>query len=108
METFKKLKEVRELLGQLSVIKTCKEFDLILEIGFHQASGVPICLKNLLLLNLASAATVRRCLDKLVIEGTVVRHVCTDDRRSVEYTLSESAAHSLKHTLTKVTLLLHR
>lgn len=108
MGTFKKLKEVRELVGELSGLETCKEFDLILEIGFNQEMGHPICLKNLLLLELASAATVRRCIEKLVRNGTIIRQVCSDDRRSAEFTLSTVAEDSLQQTLGKITQLLNK
>lgn len=102
MGTFKKLKAVRALLSHLPGIKTCKDFDITIEIGFHQEKLRPLSLKQLLLLNVASDATVRRHLAMLIKAGTVIRHVSQEDGRSIHFTLSKTVTSSLEHSLKQI------
>ncbi len=90
------------MISSLPGLRTYKDFDITVEIGFHQENGKPISLKQLLLLEVASAATVRRHLANLIKDGTVIRHVSKDDRRSVHYTLSKIATSSLDHYLKQI------
>lgn len=93
---------MRALLSHLPGIKTCKDFDITIEIGFHQERGKPLSLKQLLLLNVASAATVRRHLARLIKAGTVIRRVSQDDHRSIHFTLSKTVTNSLDHYLKQI------
>jgi len=102
MSTFRRLKAVRDLLNRLPGIKTYKDFDITVEIGYFQEKGTPLGLKHLLLLNIASKATVRRHLDRLIREGMVMKQVSPDDLRSVHFTLSETAIHSLHDYLKQI------
>ena len=93
---------MQALLSQLPGIKTYKDFDITIEIGFHQEMGNPLSLKQLLLLNVASAATVRRHLAKLIKSGTVIQHVSRNDRRCIHFTLRKTATSSLDHYLKQI------
>lgn len=102
MSTFRKLKTVRDLLNRLPGIETHKDFDLTIEIGYFQEKGTPLGLKQLLLLGIASKATVRRHLDRLIGDGVVIKHISPDDYRSVYFTLSATAANSLHNFLKQI------
>jgi DNA-binding MarR family transcriptional regulator len=102
MSTFRKLKAVRDLLNRLPGIKTYKDFDLTIEIGYFQEKGTPLSLKQLLLLEVASKATVRRHLDRLISDGMVVKHTSPDDHRSVHFTLSAATIKSLHNYLKQI------
>ena len=105
MGTFRKLKAVRTLLSHLpgrKSYKDFKDFDITIEIGFHQEKGKPLSLKQLLLLEVASVATVRRHLARLIKAGTVIRHVSQDDHRSIHFTLSKTVISSMDHCLRQI------
>jgi DNA-binding MarR family transcriptional regulator len=89
MGTFKKLKAIREHLELLPGLKTHKDFDIAIEIGYHECMGQPLTLKRLALLNIAAEATVRRHLDRLIKNHLVVKHSHPADQRAVYYTLSD-------------------
>jgi hypothetical protein len=99
MGTFKRLKAAQAILCQMPAIKSCKDFDITIEIGYYQENGKPLSLKQLLLLKIASDATVRRHITRLVRTGAVIRHISKDDRRSIHLTLSKSVINSLDHHL---------
>jgi len=88
MDTFKKLKAAREHLVLLPGLKTYKDFDIAIEIGYHERIGKPLSLKELLLLETASPATVRRHLNKLIKGGMVIKSTPQNDHRMVRFTLS--------------------
>ncbi len=64
MHTFKKLKAAREHLVLLPGLKSYKDFDIAIEIGYHEKLGTPLSLKELLSIEVCSSASVRRHLKK--------------------------------------------
>lgn len=95
MATFKQFRKVKSVLSEIPGIKTYKDFDILIEIGYHQEKGCPLTLKQLMLLNIASRATVRRYLTCLVRDGMVEKFVSANDQRSVMLRLSVSAVKTL-------------
>lgn len=87
--TFKKLKTIRMFERQhLPHLRTHEDFDIVIEIGFHQDNGTPLTLKGLMLLNISSPATIQRRICALVQSGVITRTRCASDRRSVELGVS--------------------
>jgi len=96
MDTFKKLKAAREHLVQLPGLKTYKDFDIAVEIGYHEKIGQPLSLKQLLLLEVGSPATVRRHLNKLIKNGFVIKTICPGNQRAVQFSLSPQGHDSFQ------------
>lgn len=89
MTAFKKLKTIRMYERQnLPHLRTHEDFDIVVEVGFHEENGTPLTLKGLVLLNISSPATVQRRISVLVQNGIITRTRCTSDRRSVELGVS--------------------
>lgn len=103
MSTFKKFKKVKSILGEFPGIKTYKDFDILIEIGYHQEEDCPLTLKQLMLLKIASQATVRRYLSCLVRDGMVERYESVNDQRSVLLRLSPSTYKNLTTHFAKIT-----
>lgn len=103
MATFKKFKKVKSILSEIPGIKTYKDFDIIIEIGYHQEEGYPLTLKQLMLLKIASQATVRRYLGYLVRDGMVEKYQSVNDQRSVMLRLSPSTVKTLTNHLARIT-----
>lgn len=102
MATFKKFKNVKSILSEIPGIKTYKDFDILIEIGYHQEEGCPLTLKQFMLLKIASQATVRRYLSYLVRDGMVEKFESVDDQRSVMLRLSASTIKTLTAHLSKI------
>jgi DNA-binding MarR family transcriptional regulator len=91
MNLFATLKKIRELeKAQLPFLKSIIDFDLLVEIGYAEEQDQPLTFKQLVLLNIASRATVRRRLLRLIEEGAVRRRRNANDRRSSILTVSAS------------------
>lgn len=103
MATFTKLKKIKSVLNQIPGIKTYKDFDILIEIGFHQEQGDPLTLKQLLLLGITSDATVRRYLNRLVREGMVEKFKSDTDQRTVMLRLSVATIRMLASHLSMLT-----
>lgn len=88
MDTFKKLKLAREHLVLLPGLRTYKDFDIAIEVGYHEKIGEPLSLKQLLLLEIGSPATVRRHLNKLVKNGFIIKSTHPSNLRVVQFSLS--------------------
>lgn len=89
MTAFKKLKTIRMFEKQhLPHLRTHEDFDIVIEVGFHQENGTPLTLKGLVLLNITSPATVQRRICSLVQDGIITRTRCASDRRSIELGVS--------------------
>jgi DNA-binding MarR family transcriptional regulator len=89
MRLFEKLRALRAFERQhLNFLGTVEDHDLIGEIGYHQAKGTPLTLKQLFLLDVGSVATVQRRLRRLKALGLVQHRRAPNDRRAVELTLS--------------------
>jgi DNA-binding MarR family transcriptional regulator len=72
----------------LPFVKTLEDFDLLLEIGYHQEQGRSVTLKELLLAGIGSIATVQRRLSTLRQIGVVQMTRSKEDARTVELLLS--------------------
>src|ERR1700694_3047484 len=89
MRLFHKLRALRAFEKQhLDFFSTVEDHHLIGEIGYHQAKGKPIALKQLFLLDIGSIATVQRRLRRLKNLGLVQHRRAGSDRRTVELSLS--------------------
>ena len=78
----------------LPFLKTLADFDITSEIGFHELSGCPLTVKQLLLLDIAPPVTVFRRLNRLCDLGIIVRTHAPRDRRVHELRLAP-AVHRL-------------
>ena len=89
MHLFRKLRALRAYEKEhLEFLGTLEDHHLIGEIGYHQAKGNPVTLKQLFLLDVGSIATVQRRLRRLKQLGFVRQRRAARDRRSVQLTLS--------------------
>ncbi|MFZ3019070.1 MAG: hypothetical protein WA056_11500 [Gallionella sp.] len=89
MTAFKKLKTIRTFEKlHLPHLRTHEDFDIVIEVGFHQENGSPLTLKGLVLLNITSPATAQRRICSLVQNGIITRTRCASDRRSIELGVS--------------------
>ncbi|MBI4809683.1 MAG: MarR family transcriptional regulator [Nitrosomonadales bacterium] len=102
MTTFKKFKKIKSVLNEIPGIKTYKEFDILIEIGYHEELGKPLTLKQLTQLGIASQATLCRHLNRLVQEGMVKKEASADDRRSFVLRLSTTATRSFTSHFSKI------
>lgn len=102
MKTFQKLKKLRSYVSCIPGVKTCKEFDIAVEIGYYQQKGTPLTMKQLALLNIVPPATMRRHLNRMIKEGTVQKHPSQNDLRIVYFTLSSTALDSFAHCLEQI------
>lgn len=104
MATFKKLKAVKSVLNEFPGIKTYKELDILIEIGYHQEIGAPLTIKQLMLLEIASPATVRRVLQRMIATGVVEKSVSEADHRAVALMLHNRTAEKMVHRLGEIVL----
>jgi hypothetical protein len=81
---------------QLSFLRTIEDHNLVREIGYHQAEGMPLTLKQLFLLDIGSVATVQRRLRRLRHIGIVQQKKSVSDGRAVEITLAPRALRLLE------------
>ncbi len=89
MRVFERLRALRAFENQhLLFLRTGGNHHLIVEIGYHQAKGKPLTLKQLFLLDFGSIATVQRDLRRLKELGLVQHRRAASDRRAVELTLT--------------------
>ena len=92
LSLFQRLKAARAYEKRnLAFLKTPEDHDLICEIGWHQALGKPLTVKQIFLLGLGSPATVQRRLASLRRLGVIQQRRCDQDRRSVEVTIAPKA-----------------
>jgi DNA-binding MarR family transcriptional regulator len=87
--TLRKIRQFERL--QLPFLKSITDFDIIIEIGYAQEQKRLLTPKQLFLLELGSATTVRRRLVKLIGQGLVRTRPNRRDRRSAVLTLAPSA-----------------
>ncbi len=89
MKLFAALRKIRDFeRAQLTFIKSLVDFDIIIEIGFAQEQKRPLTPKQLPLLGVGSATTVRRRLAELTEKGIVRRNTNANDHRSDILTIS--------------------
>ena len=96
MKLFASLRRMREFERlQLPFITSLIDFDLIIEIGYAQEENKPLTPKQLFLMKLSSATTVRRRLVRLTEQGIVRRRTNPVDRRSDILTVAPYSLKSL-------------
>lgn len=101
MTAFRKLKEIRTVEKKfLPHFRSHEDFDIVIEIGYHEEAGEPMTLKALLLLNIASATTVQRRVQNLIDEGAIIRKKCTEDQRRIRLHVSKQT-HTLMENYVK-------
>jgi hypothetical protein len=89
MTAFGKLHELRTLQRrQLPLLHSIEDFDVVVEVGYHEDLGHPLTLKRLFLQNIGSVATVQRRLSRLKRLGVVLQTRSLRDRRNLELTVS--------------------
>jgi DNA-binding MarR family transcriptional regulator len=97
MTLFVGLRRMRDLERKhLPFVRSMVEFDLIIEIGYHEERGRPLTLKHLLTLGVCTRTTLRRKLASLVEQGVVVRTRPENDGRAVLLGISKSALQRLE------------
>lgn len=69
----------------LPLLESWVDYDLAVEIGYHQAWGKPLTLKQVILLDIAPPATVQRRLKRLASLGVVTKMLRRSDGRMVEF-----------------------
>lgn len=90
------LRAFREFEKQhLPFLGTTEDLDLLCAIGARQEERRPLTMKELLLLNLSSVATIQRRLRHLRQVGAVQETRCAYDRRAIELTLSQQMLEAL-------------
>jgi DNA-binding MarR family transcriptional regulator len=75
--------------------RSLAEFDLIIEIGYHEERGSPITYKHLLTLGLFGRSTLNRRLNGLIGQGVLLRARSAQDGRTVIFGISRSAVARL-------------
>ena len=99
MGTISRVRALRDFERQhLGFLKTMEDYNLVREIGYHQAEGKPLTLKQLFLLDVGSVATVQRRLRRLRQLGVVQQHRSKVDGRAVEFTLAPKALKLLERS----------
>ena len=89
MRVFERLRALRIFEKQhLGFLRTIEDHNLVREIGYHQAEGKSLTLKQLFLLDVGSVATVQRRLRRLKQLGIIHQRRSTLDGRAVEFTLT--------------------
>jgi DNA-binding MarR family transcriptional regulator len=69
-------------------LQTQDDWNLVVEIGFHQEDGKPLTMKKLQLIGLVSVPSLQRRLRRLREGGIIVARRSAQDARLVELTLS--------------------
>ena len=92
MKIFRVVRESRVFFKScLPSLVTIQDFDLVIEIGYHQESGTELNLRRLHLLGIASYATVQRRIKRLRQLRMIDHTRAPGDGRSVELRLSREA-----------------
>jgi len=92
LKTFRALKETGEFRRRyLTFLKSFEDQDIVREIGFGEATGSPLSLKQLFGQGIGTAATVQRRLARLIGLGIVEQSRSSSDKRVRVLTLSPVA-----------------
>jgi hypothetical protein len=96
MKLFAGLRKIRLFeRGQLPVLRTLIDFDIVIEIGYEEERGSPVTLKKLYLLKLCSPGTLRRKLNQLTASGIVIKKDHPTDGRSSRLLISPTTFKQL-------------
>jgi len=89
VQGYERLRAIRAFEREhMGVLQTVEDFNVVLEIAYHEALGQPLNLKQLLLLGTGSTTTVQRRLRRLKREGVIEQHTSRTDRRALEFRLA--------------------
>lgn len=98
MKTFERLKKIRAFERRnLQALKTCEDFDIVIEVGHAEELGKPLTVKQLLLLKLGSPSTIRRRLNHLKQAGVIRQKRSPDDSRVALLELDGSIHRTFHH-----------
>jgi DNA-binding MarR family transcriptional regulator len=93
---FATLRALREFERRhLPFLQTLEDCDLVREIGYRQARGRPLTLKELMLLGLGSVSTMQRRLRRLRELKVIVQYRCATDRRAVALVLAPKVVKTI-------------
>jgi DNA-binding MarR family transcriptional regulator len=93
---FAGLRKLRDLERKhLPFARSLAEFDLIIEIGYHEERGKALTYKHLLTLGFCARTTLNRRLNGLVEQGVITRTRSARDARAVVLGVSKSAMQRL-------------
>jgi DNA-binding MarR family transcriptional regulator len=93
---FAGLRKLRDLEKKhLPFARSLAEFDLVIEIGYHEERGKPLTYKHLLTLGFCARTTLNRRLNGLVEQGVITRTRSARDARAVILGVSKSAMQRL-------------
>jgi len=96
MKLFAGLRRMRDLERKhLPFVRSLVEFDLIIEIGYHEERGTPLTQKQILALGICARTTLRRKLNGLIEQGVLLRTRHDTDGRAVILAVSKSAFQRL-------------
>jgi DNA-binding MarR family transcriptional regulator len=96
MSLFAGLRKLRDLERRhLPFARSLAEFDLIIEIGYHEERGKALTYKHLLTLGFCARTTLNRRLNGLVEQGVITRTRSARDARAVVLGVSKSAMQRL-------------
>ena len=88
VKVFKTLRTLRSMERKLlPFMKTIEDRDIVLEIGYHAEIKVPLGVKQLHQLRIASEGTIGRRLKRLKSLGVVREQRSSQDRRNILLTL---------------------
>jgi DNA-binding MarR family transcriptional regulator len=94
---FVELRKLRELERKhLPFVRSFAEFDLIIEIGYHEERGTPLTYKHLLTLGFYGRSTLNRRLNGLIAQGVLFRSRSERDGRAVALGVSKHALQRLQ------------
>lgn len=69
-------------------LRSHEDFDIVIEVGYHEDMGQPLTLKCLLLIGITSTSTTQRRVHALVDAGILTRTRSDSERRSVRLDVS--------------------
>lgn len=94
MTLFALLRRMRDLERKhLPFARSQVDYDLIIEIGYHEERGEPLTLKHLVALGICARSSLHRRLNSLVEQGVIVKTRVKSDGRTVVLGVAKSASH---------------
>jgi hypothetical protein len=93
--SFEALRKLRAFeKHNLPFLRTCEDRELACEVGYRQAVGRPLTIKEAFLLDIGSVATVQRQLRRLRHDGAIAQVRSKEDARVVNLTLTPRASRA--------------
>lgn len=83
MKLFAGLRKIRQSeRAHLPFLKSVIDYDIVIEIGYGEERGQPLTLKRLYLVDICSRGTLRRRLNRMIVDEVVIRKKHPDDGRA--------------------------